>query len=318
MFFKFAFIMFKSLHTFYYVICTSFLDIEEVQERLKAEFRNVWKRGRSDKLPSTTCQRSPISLSFHLFWIPCLFFSNICKPYAHIKRIWFRYILYTNNIILNKFNTITVRGQWQWDDIVILAPIYFIRRQTVSKQCSISIPYSHWYAQLVRYISWCNLIVDVESNKRWPYWHFYMLGRFIFDIAHHYTHRRCCLFSNNWQMYDQINLSFHPLKCDLLAVSVFQIAWMKKIIYKYFTIYIFSFKSSIGVHNYILLISLITIYSLFQIVSKMTRTMPCPSYINMISEISFYGFNMLYSLSAIYLILPLSTNIQSGKSVSFY
>ena len=114
-------------------------------------------------------------------------------------------------------------------------------------------------------------------------------------------------------MYDQINLSFNPSKCDLLAVSVFQIAWMEKIIYKYFTIYIFSFKSSIGVHNYILLISLITIYSLFQIVSKMTRTMPCPSYINMISEISFYGLNMLYSLSAICLILPLSTNIQSGK-----
>ena len=119
-------------------------------------------------------------------------------------------------------------------------------------------------------------------------------------------------------MYEQINLSFNPSKCDLLAVSVFQIAWMKKIIYKYFTIYIFSFKSSIGVHNYILLISLITIYSLFQIVSKMTRIMPCPSYINMISEISFYGLNMLYSLSAICLILPLSTNIQSGKNVPFY
>ena len=162
-------------------------------------------------------------------------------------------ILYTNKIILDKFNTITTRGQWQWDDIVILAPIYFIRRQTVSKQCSISIPYSHWYAQLVRYISWCNLIVDVESNKRWPYWHFYMLGRFIFDITHHYTHRRCCLFSNNWQMYDLINLSFNPSKCDLFAVSVFQIAWMKKLCIDIF-LYIFSHSMcSVGVFGYMIL-----------------------------------------------------------------
>jgi len=39
-----------------------------------------------------------------------------------------------------------------------------------------------------------------------------------------------------------------------------------------------------------------------------------PSYINKISEISFYGLKMLYSLSAICLILPLSTNIQSVSS----
>ena len=161
-------------------------------------------------------------------------------------------ILYTNNIILNKFNTITVRGQWQWDDIVILAPIYFIRRQAVSKHFHFDSILT-LISPAVRYISWCNLIVDAQSNKRWPYWHFYMLGRFIFDITHHYTHRRCCLFSNNWQMYDQINLSFNPSKCDLFAVSVFQIAWMKKIIYKYFTIYIFSFKSSIGVFGYIII-----------------------------------------------------------------
>ena len=139
-----------------------------------------------------------------------------------------------------------MRGQWQWDDIVILAPIYFIRRQTVSKQCSISIPYSHWYAQLVRYISWCNLIVDVESNKRWPYWHFYMLGRFIFDIGHPRAHRRYCLFSNNWQMYDLINLSFNPSKCDLIAVPVFQIAWITKFIYTYSYIYLFPFHVLFG------------------------------------------------------------------------
>ena len=74
---------------------------------------------------------------------------------------------------------------------------------------------------------------------------------------------------------------------------------------------------SVGVHDSILLICLITRYSLFQIVSNMTRPMPCLSCITMISEISFYGLNMLYSLSAICLILPLSANIQSGKKVSF-
>ena len=155
-------------------------------------------------------------------------------------------ILYTNNVILNKFNTITVRGQWQWDDIVILAPIYFIRRQAVSKHFHFDSILT-LISPAVRYISWCNLIVDAQSNKRWPYWHFYMLGRFIFDIAHHYTHRRCCLFSNNWQMYDLINLSFNPSKCDLFAVSVFQIAWMKKLCIDIF-LYIFSHSMcSVGV-----------------------------------------------------------------------
>ena len=116
-------------------------------------------------------------------------------------------------------------------------------------------------------------------------------------------------------MYDLINLSFNPSKCDLIAVPVFQIAWITKFIYTYSYIYFFPFHV---LHNSMLLIFLITRYSLFQIVSKMTRTMLYPPYINKISEISFYGLKMLYSLSAICLILPLSTNIQSGKNVCFY
>ena len=45
-------------------------------------------------------------------------------------------------------------------------------------------------------------------------------------------------------MYDLINLSFDPSKCDLIAVPVFQIAWITKFVYAYSYIYIFFHSTS--------------------------------------------------------------------------